>query len=55
MSETTQYIVRKEGVAGMFGLGEVISEGVTLFRSGFYNLTAEELAAKVKSLTPKTS
>jgi hypothetical protein len=52
--ETVEYIIRKEG-QGTFGLGEVITPGCTLFRSGFYNLTKEELDHKVKSLTPKTS
>jgi hypothetical protein len=49
---TTEYVVRKEGTAGRFGLGEVIVPGVALFRSGFYNLTQEELDRKVASLKP---
>jgi hypothetical protein len=43
-----EYIVRVEGMHNSFGFGEKISDGITLFRAGMYNLTAEELDAKVK-------
>ena len=43
-----EYIVRVEGMHNSFGLGEKIGDGITLFRAGMYNLTAEELDAKVK-------
>lgn len=49
MSESTQYVVRVEGKHNSFGLGEVVSDGVTLFRAGFYGLTKEELDAKIKA------
>ena len=41
------YVVRVDGKANSFGIGEVVIPGVTLFRSGFYGLkrnTAERLA-----------
>jgi hypothetical protein len=43
-----EYIVRVEGMHNSFGLGEKIGDGITLFRAGMYNLTAEEIDAKVK-------
>lgn len=46
-SANTKYIIRVEGTAGRFGLGEVISENVHLFKAGHYNLTAEELQAAI--------
>lgn len=52
MEETIEYVIRKEGVAGRFGLGEVIVPGVALFKSGNYNLTKEELDRKVRNLKP---
>jgi hypothetical protein len=54
MTETVEYIVRKEGTAGRYGLGEVVSPGVTLFRDGFYNLTGDALARKIAILKPQT-
>jgi hypothetical protein len=42
------YIIRVEGTAYRYGLGEVVSPGVALFNSGFYNLTKEQLNAKLK-------
>ncbi len=51
-----EYIVRREGIVGRWGLGEVVSDGVYLFRDGFYNLTREELERKVLSMQkPKKS
>jgi len=47
MADVT-YVIRVEGMHNSFGLGEKISDGITLFRSGMYNLTADELEAKVK-------
>jgi hypothetical protein len=51
---TTEYIVRKEGT-GTYGLGEVVADGCTLFRSDDYGLTKEELDRKIalKKSTPK--
>ncbi len=53
--ETTQYLVRvQSNRAWSFGLGEVISPGVTLFRAGNYDLSQEELNFKLlKATTPK--
>lgn len=50
MSETQkQYVVRKQSnFAHTYGLGEVVSEGVTLFRSGNYDLTQEELEVALR-------
>lgn len=42
-----EYIIRREGIAGSYGLGEVVSPGVTLFKAGFYGLTEDELKAKL--------
>ena len=42
-----RYIVRVEGTAGRYGLGEVISENVCLFKAGHYNLDKEELAVAI--------
>jgi hypothetical protein len=36
--------------AWTYGLGEIVSPGVTLFNDGFYGLTKEELNAKLKGL-----
>lgn len=39
----TQFVKRVQSdVAYTYGLGEVVSEGVTLFRAGNYNLTEEQ-------------
>ena len=48
-----EYVIRTQSnFANTFGLGEVISPGVTLFRAGTYDLTREEaetlLASKRK-------
>jgi hypothetical protein len=48
--ESKEYVVRVEGTAYQFGLGEVVSPGVAFFKAGFYNLTKQELNAKLKSL-----
>jgi len=55
MSEPTQYVVRTQSnFAYTYGLGEVISDGVTLFRAGNYDLSQEELNFKLlKAATPK--
>jgi len=44
------YILRIEGTAYRYGIGEVVSPGVALFNHGFYNLTKTELNAKLKAL-----
>jgi hypothetical protein len=50
MSEQKEYIIRTQGVAYTYGLGEVVSQGVALFTSGNYDLTKDQLNAKLKSL-----
>ena len=45
--KTKTYVVRVDGKANSFGVGEVVIPGVTLFRHGFYGLKrnkAEHLA-----------
>ena len=49
MSERTMYVLRTQSNrAYTWGLGEPVAEGVLLFREGFYDLDAEQLAAKLK-------
>ena len=45
-----EYVIRTEGIAYQYGVGEVVSPGVALFKAGDYNLTKEELNAKLKQL-----
>jgi len=52
-SEKTTYVVRTEGFANSYGLGEVVSTGVALFRAGKYNLTREQLDQAIKSTNIK--
>jgi len=43
------YVLRTQSNrAYTWGLGEPVAEGVLLFREGFYDLDAEQLAAKLK-------
>jgi hypothetical protein len=52
MSEQTQYVVRTQSDrAYQYGLGEVVIPGVTLFRDGNYDLSREEVDAKLLRLT----
>jgi hypothetical protein len=44
------YILRVEGTAYRYGIGEVVSDGVAFFKDGFYNLNKTELNAKLKAL-----
>lgn len=46
--ETKQYVVRVFGKADSYGLGEVVSSGVTLFKAGMYDLTRDQLEQKIK-------
>ena len=49
--ENKEYVVRTHSDrAYTYGLGEIVSPGVALFRSGFYGITKEEVSAKLKSL-----
>ena len=45
-----EYVVRTEGNFNSYGIGEVVVPGVALFRDGDYNLTKDELNAKLKKL-----
>jgi len=48
--KTKTYVVRVEGKADSFGIGELVAPNVVLFRSGFYGLkrrTAERLTALI--------
>jgi len=45
------YIIRVQGnMANQYGLGRIVAPKVALFESGFYDLTKEELEAKIKTL-----
>jgi len=48
--EQKEYSIRTQGTAYTYGLGEVVSPGVALFKSGDYDLTKDQLNAKLKSL-----
>jgi hypothetical protein len=48
--EQKEYVVRVEGTAYRYGIGEVIVPGVALFKDGFYNLSKQELNVKLKQL-----
>lgn len=50
MSEQKEYIIRVQGVAYTYGLGEVVSPGVALFKAGHYDLTREQLNAELKKI-----
>jgi hypothetical protein len=50
MSEQKEYIVRVEGFPYSYGLGEVVSDGVAYFPKGTYNLSKDQLNAKLKAL-----
>ena len=53
-SEKTTYIIRVESERPYtYGLGEVISPNVALFRDGKYNLTTEQLDQVIKSTNTK--
>lgn len=49
MAQTQEYVIRTEGMANSFGLGEEVVPGVTLFRKGHYNLTRSELNSLIKA------
>ena len=45
-----EYVVRVEGTAYRYGIGEVVSPGVAFFKAGDYNLSKDQLNAKLKAL-----
>ena len=51
VNEEKEYIIRTQSnTPYTFGLGEVVSPGVALFRDGFYDLTKDQLNAQLKKL-----
>jgi hypothetical protein len=50
MSERKEYVIRTEGTAYRWGLGETVISGVVLFSDGNYGLTWDQLQAKLKAL-----
>jgi len=49
--ETKEYTIRVQGnVANTFGLGEVVAPNCAYFTDGNYDLTKEQLDAKLKAL-----
>ena len=53
-SARTTYRIRVEGTANSYGLGEAITERVTLFHDGCYGLTWDQLQSKLKALPKGT-
>lgn len=47
----TNYVIRVEGTAYRFGLGEVVAEGCAFFKAGRYNLTKDELKRAILATT----
>ena len=49
--DTKEYIVRTQSnFAYSYGLGETVGNGVAFFKAGTYDLSLEELNAKLKQL-----
>ena len=48
--ETKDYVIRTEGIAYQYGVGEVVSPGVAFFKAGDYNLSKDQLNARLKQL-----
>ena len=48
--ETKDYVIRTEGTAYRYGIGEVVVPGVAYFPAGSYDLTKAQLNAKLKAL-----
>ena len=48
--ESKEYVVRTEGIAYQYGLGEVVAPGVALFKAGDYNLSKEQLNKKLTAV-----
>lgn len=48
--EEKEYVIRVEGTAYRYGVGEVVSPGVAFFKSGDYNLSKEQLNKKLTAL-----
>ena len=50
VSDSKTYIIRVQGVAYTYALGEVVAPNCTYFAAGNYDLTKTELNAKLKAL-----
>ena len=50
VSDSKEYIIRVQGVAYTYALGEVVAPNCTYFAAGNYDLTKEQLTAKLKAL-----
>ena len=51
VQDSAEYVIRMQGNrAYTFGLGEIISSRVAFFKAGNYDLTHEQLNAKLKAL-----
>ena len=50
MSDSKTYIIRVQGVAYTYALGEVVAPNCTYFAAGNYDLTKEQLNKKLKAL-----
>lgn len=48
--QTQKEIVTRHYADGTYAIGEVIGDGLALFRAGNFNLTMEEYAAKLAQL-----
>ena len=48
--ERKEYVVRVEGTADSYGIGEVVAPQCTLFGKGMYNLTREAAERGAKHL-----
>lgn len=44
-----EMVIRVEGTAHRYGLGEEVAPSCTLFRAGHYNLTKDELDSLIAS------
>ena len=51
MQDSAEYIIRvQSNRAYSYGLGEIVSNGVVFFKAGNYDLTHDELNAKLRAL-----
>lgn len=50
VSKGKTYVIRTEGKANSFGIGKVVSPGVTSFAPGFYGLTREQLEIALQAI-----
>jgi hypothetical protein len=54
MTTQTQKIVRVEGMANSYGIGEEVAPNCVLFKAGDYHLTWDQLQSKLKALPKGT-